>query len=172
MLKFSRLEHFPDRVNEWVGRISKYLIFIICGIVFGEVIARYAFNAPTVWGMETAEFLFGPFVLLAGGYCLLHGRHVKIDIFYRRWSARTRAIASCVSYFLVFIFCIALMWRGFTGAWGAMLMCQTTGTIWNPPLWPYKFVLPMGFFLVLLQALRSFSSYLRYAISGKGEPPS
>jgi len=171
VLRFSNVGHSIDRVNEWIGRIIKYGIFVITGVVFGEVIARYAFNAPTVWGMETSELLFGFFVLLAGGYCLLHAHHVKIDIVYRRWSNRMRAIVDCVTYGLMIFFCGVFIWYGFKIAWGATLMQQTTGTIWNPPLWPYKLVFTVGFVLLLLQALRNFSSYLRYAISGKGEPP-
>lgn len=171
MLRFSNVGHSIDRVNEWIGRIIKYGIFVITGVVFGEVIARYAFNAPSVWGMETSELLFGFFVMLAGGYCLLHAHHVKVDIVYRRWSNRTRAIVDCVTYGLMIFFCGVFIWYGFKIAWGATLMQQTTGTIWNPPLWPYKLVFTAGFVLLLLQALRNFSSYLRYAISGKGELP-
>lgn len=171
LFKFSSVGRSIDFVNEWIGRIVRYLIFVITGVVFGEVIARYVFNAPTVWGMETSELLFGFFVLLGGGYCLLHGHHVKVDILYRRWSPRTRAIVNCVTYLLTVFFCSVFIWYGFKIAWGATLMQQTTGTIWNPPLWPYKIVFTVGFLLLLVQVLRNFGSYLRYAISGKGEPP-
>ena len=166
---FGYLRRIIDSINEGVGRIIKYGIILITGIVFGEVIARYVFNNPSVWASETTELLFGFYVLLAGGYCILHDRFVKVDIFYVRWPARTRAIVSSITHLVVFLFCAMLFWYGATLGWKALLMGQTSGTQWNPTIWPYKMMLPVGFILVLLQSLRNFALYLRYAVTGKGE---
>ena len=53
---------------------------VVVPVMLYEVVSRYVFNAPTVWGMELAVLLFGPYFLLGGPY-LLHLRgHVALDL--------------------------------------------------------------------------------------------
>src|SRR3546814_8746720 len=57
---------------------------LIVPVMLYEVTSRYLFGAPTVWGMELATMLFGPYFLLGGPY-LLHLRgHVNLDLVRRR----------------------------------------------------------------------------------------
>jgi TRAP-type mannitol/chloroaromatic compound transport system permease small subunit len=65
--------------------------------VLYEVVARTVFGAPTSWGNETTIYLSAMAYLLAGGYGLLHRRHVRIDVIYEALSPRTRARASTPS---------------------------------------------------------------------------
>src|SRR5690606_23358490 len=63
------------------------LMLVIVPVMLYEVGSRYLFNAPTVWGMELATMLFGPYFLLGGPY-LLHLRgHVNLDLVRRRLPA-------------------------------------------------------------------------------------
>lgn len=157
--------------NEWSCRIFQYALIAIVSCMFFEVIARYAFNAPTLWGPETAELLFGLVAFMAGGYALVHGLHVKVDIFSRRWSPRVRAIVDSCTGLLFFIFAGGYLWGGIPHAWHAWVIRETSGSVWNPPLWPYKWVLVVGFVLILLQGLVYFAHNVVYAIRGKGELP-
>ena len=60
---------------------------IVVPVMLYEVVMRYLFNAPTVWGMELAVLLFGPYFLLGGPYLLHLKGHVALDLARQRLSA-------------------------------------------------------------------------------------
>jgi TRAP-type mannitol/chloroaromatic compound transport system permease small subunit len=64
------------RVNQWIFMVTVWLMAVVVPVMLYEVIARYFFNAPTVWGMELAVLLFGPYFLLGGPYLLHLKGHV------------------------------------------------------------------------------------------------
>ena len=47
----------------------------------------------------------------------------------------------------------ALIWVGTTMAWTSYLQGESTGTPWNPPIWPVKFAIPIAGVLLLLQGI-------------------
>ncbi len=70
-----------DSLNEWIGRIAAYSLYVLFAVMLFDVIARYAFNAPTQFAFELTLFIFSYACLLGGGYVLLHRGHVNVDIF-------------------------------------------------------------------------------------------
>ena len=46
-----------------------------------------------------------------------------------------------------------LIWAGWIWAWDSMKLGETTGTPWNPPIWPVKLAIPVAAALVLLQGI-------------------
>ena len=56
------------------------------------VIAVSVFSVSVVWLQELTQYLFGATFLLAAGAVLLTDGHVRVDLFYSRWSARRRAL--------------------------------------------------------------------------------
>ena len=70
-----------------------------------EVVARTVFGAPTTWGNETTIYLSAMAYLLAGGYALLHRRHVRIDVIYEVLTPRTRSRLDAFT----FVFFVAYM---------------------------------------------------------------
>jgi TRAP-type mannitol/chloroaromatic compound transport system permease small subunit len=102
-----------DAINVWVGRFLAYFLFAFFVLLFIEVILRYFFNSPTVWANELAQMLFGAYAILGGGYILLTGGHVNVDIVYTRFPAKTRAAVDIVTSVLFFLFCGMLPGLGF-----------------------------------------------------------
>lgn len=143
-------------MNIWIGRIASYLMFIIIAIMGYEVIARYLFRAPTLWINEMSGYLFGAIVFLAGGYGYVRGSHVKVDVIYNMWPLKTRLIADCITSILIFGFCALFIIYGTQGAIRSIASSQTSGTMWDPPFWPMKVLVPVGFTLILLQAISNF----------------
>ena len=82
---------FINAVNDRVGNLLAYFLFLFFALLFMEVILRYFFNSPTVWANELAQMLFGAYAILAGGYILRTGGHVNVDIVYSRLSIKSRA---------------------------------------------------------------------------------
>ena len=156
-----------DATNEWLGRGVSFLILLVIAIVVFEVVARYVFNRPTIWAHEMSLFLYGPYFMLAGGYVLLHKAHVNVDIIHLRLSLRARVITDLVTALLFFFYAGLLLWQGGQMAWESVVIREVNATFWAPITYPFKLLLPISAFLLLMQGLAKFIRDFITAVSGK-----
>ena len=49
------------------AKVSSLLVLPLLLVVIYEVIMRYVFNAPTIWGFEATTFLYGIHYMLGSG---------------------------------------------------------------------------------------------------------
>jgi TRAP-type mannitol/chloroaromatic compound transport system permease small subunit len=80
-----------DRLNGTIGLAVSWLILPIVLISFTVVMLRYVVGKGYPWLQESYIWLHGVAFMLAAAWVLREGGHVRVDLFYRRWSARTRA---------------------------------------------------------------------------------
>jgi len=153
--------------NEWVGRIVAVGILLMIGLVSFEVVMRYALRAPTVWATELITFVFAGYIFLGAGYTLLHRDHVNMDVVYSRLPVRAQATLDVLTAGFVFLYCWLLISTGWDTAWSALQSGRTTGTDWNPPLFPAAVLLPIGAGLLLLQAIAKLVRDLVFAFTGR-----
>ena len=156
-----------DNANERIGNIAAYLLIPMTCIISYEVVMRYFFNAPSIWTMETSEYLLLAVVALGGGYTLLNRGHVNVDVIYSRLSERRRAIIDCITFCLFFAFIGAFVWQSWEAAIKALRIREYSPSFWAPPVYPIKALLPIGAFLILLQGLAKFIRDLAFAIRGE-----
>lgn len=140
-----------DVINDRVGNIISYFNILIVGIVCWEIIARYVFNAPTMWASEGMVMLSGLMYVLASGYAQLYKRHVRIDLLYSRLGIRGQAVCDVLGYLFFCLFMYALIWHGFIFALDSIKLRETTGTPWNPIVYPSKTAIPIGAALLWVQ---------------------
>lgn len=158
-----------DWISEWAGKITSYLFIIASVQVCFELILRYVFNAPTIWGLELTIYLCGVTYVMGGAYAQRFKAHIQVDLLYMRWSPRTRAIVDLfISDLLFFFFCGVLVWQSGAWAWNSFSKGMTSGTIWDPPIWPMQWILFLGSLLLLLQGCNKFIRDLFTAFSKKG----
>lgn len=157
-----------DFLSEWSGKLVSVLIFFLVGVLLWDVTLRFVFNSPTIWAHELSVHFFGAYSILAGAYVLLHHQHVKIDIFYIRFSARGRAIIDCFTYLMFFLFIGVMLKYGFDMAMRSVEFRETVSpSPWASPVWPTKLTIPLAALLMLLQGLAHFIRSLKLAITGK-----
>jgi TRAP-type mannitol/chloroaromatic compound transport system permease small subunit len=142
---------FIDNLNDWIGRVLSVTVLIMFVLVMLEVIRRYFFNSPTVWGNELTQLIFGTYVILSGGYILRFNGHVNVDIFYARFTPKTKAILDIITFVVFFLFCGMLLIYGGQLAWESLTTWEHTQSAWNPPVYPFKLMIPLGALLLLLQ---------------------
>ncbi len=141
------------RLNELVGRWVAHLIFAIFFLLIAEVFLRYTFRAPTVWTNELGQLLFGAYAVLSGGYLLARNGHVNVDIVYSKCPRRTRAWIDILTSILFFAFAVVLLWQGWLFAYEAIEKLETSQSAWNPSIWMFKAMIPVGAALLLLQGI-------------------
>jgi len=167
MKKLEGVLQVIDAISEWSGKIVGMMIFPIIGLMVFDVAMRYFFNAPVKYAHESSLFMFAALSLLAGGYCLRHRAHVRIDIVYRRFSRRTQATLDVITAGLFFLFLIILLRESFFGALDSWQLKETTVSAARAILWPVKTVVPIAAVLLLLQGLAKFIRDLFHAALGK-----
>ena len=154
------------KLNGVVGDLTPLSILGLIGLVCYEVFLRYVVMAPTTWGNELISFIFAGYILLGGGYTLLHRDHVSMDIIYSRFSPRSQAIIDVVTAGFMLLFCWVLFEQTTIMAKEALETGQRAASDWNPPLFPVMVSLPIGAGLLLLQALARVARDLHMALTG------
>jgi TRAP-type mannitol/chloroaromatic compound transport system permease small subunit len=145
-----------DSVSQWSGKAFSFLWLVVVALVSLEVILRYGFDAPTLWGHETMLHLAGTVYLIGGAYTLYHQGHVLVDVVYKSLSPRLKAIVDLITFPVFFLFVLVLLWGGGARAWSAVMIREGSGSPWNPPVYPLLLTIPLGAFLILLQGLAKF----------------
>ena len=153
MSTLKALLNFIDAVNDWVGKVLSYFLFAFFALLLMEVILRYFFNSPTVWGNELAQMLFGTYAVVCGGYILRTGGHVNVDIIYVRFSTKTKAALDIITSVLFFLFCGMLLVYGGSLAWDSLSRFEHSQSAWNPPLYPVKLMIPLAAILLIVQGI-------------------
>ena len=145
-----------DRINRHVGKIALYLIFAMMGVLLFSSISRAVFNVPHIWVVEMAQFTMAAYYLLGGGYSMLLQSHVRMDIFYSRWSPKNRALADAITSFFLIFYLVVLLVGALSSTEYALTYGQKNYSSWGPPLAPIKIIMTVGIVLMLLQAVATF----------------
>lgn len=147
-----KLSSAIDWLNALVGRWVIWLILgstVISGV---NASVRKAFNVSSNAYLEVQWYLFAAAFLLASGYTLLNGEHVKIDVLYGRLSTRTRMWIDVLGFaffltpmcLVVLVFGVPFFLQGFQSG----EMSSNAGGLIR---WPVYLMMPLGFALLLLQ---------------------
>ena len=158
-----------DRFAEWCGWLFCWLVVpLVVGICY-EVIARYFFRAPTIWAYDVAYMLYGSHFMLGAAYTLYRGGHIRTDVFYATWSARTRGLIDASLYLFLFFPGMALFfWMGLQEAWTSWEVREVSdASPWRPILYPFKSVIPVAALLLLVQGASEFAKSAWLALKGR-----
>jgi TRAP-type mannitol/chloroaromatic compound transport system permease small subunit len=158
-----------DGLAIWSGRLFCWLaVPLVAGLTY-EVIARYVFHAPTIWAYDVAYMLYGTHFMLGAAYTLYKGGHIRTDIFYQNWSARTRGIIDATLYLFFFFPGIALFfWMGLQEALHSWDIREVSdASPWRPIIYPFKAVIPIALLLLMIQGVSEFLKSAHAARTGR-----
>lgn len=164
-----RIAHALDPIAIRSGRISAWLIIPMVLSLSYEVVARYLFNAPTLWAYDMTFMLYGSFFMLGAAFTLQRKGHIRTDSLYADWSPRRQAWVDIVCYAVMFMPFVAIfLWAG----WGYFWKAFTTGerfvsSPWQPITWPFKMVMPLTGLLLAIQGVSELCKSLDAAITGR-----
>ena len=69
-----------DGFSDWSGKIVAWLILPLVASLTYEGIARYVFDAPTLWAYDLSYMLYAAFLMLCAHYTLMKGAHILTDM--------------------------------------------------------------------------------------------
>jgi TRAP-type mannitol/chloroaromatic compound transport system permease small subunit len=99
-----------DTINERIGRIVAWLALAMVLVQFVVVVMRYVFGIGSITMQELVVYCHAILFLAGSAYTLLHDGHVRLDIFYRDASERTKARVNLWGSAFLMIPVMALIW--------------------------------------------------------------
>jgi TRAP-type mannitol/chloroaromatic compound transport system permease small subunit len=151
---YAAIRHI-DRFSDVTGRLfSLVQVFLVVTITY-EVVVRFFFNAPTVWVFESSAMANGASFMLACGYALSKGAHVRTDIFWEKYSERRKGVVDLVAYLVLFFpTMVFMMVVGIDGAWHSYITGERSQeSIWRAIMWPFRSAIPLAALLFMIQGV-------------------
>ncbi len=143
-----------ERVVDLVGRVGAWCVMALVLVMSANVLLRYAFSLGSVWAQELEWHLLAPICLIGMSYALLHGGHVRVDVFYAGYPERAKALIDALGAFAFVLISVLIIWlslRYVGQSWTNAEGSANPGGI--PYRWALKALIPFGFGLLLIQSL-------------------
>ena len=150
-----KIEAGINYFNTWLGRCVAWLVVVMVAVTFFNVVIRYAFNFGLIAMQESVIYLHSFAFMLAMAYTYRRNQHVRVDIFYAKFSAGKKAWIDLLgTLFLLFPFCwyliiISLEYAG--ASWQLLEGSREAGGL--PLVFLLKSLLPLMPLLVFLQGI-------------------
>jgi len=143
-----------DALNTRVGQAIYWLILIAVLVSAGNAVVRYSLNTSSNAWLEIQWYLFSAVFLFGAGYTLLHGQHVRIDIISNRLSKKAQMWIDILGTLLfLFPMAITIMWLSWPVFVQAYERHEVSTNAGGLIIWPARLMVPLGFFLLILQGL-------------------
>jgi TRAP-type mannitol/chloroaromatic compound transport system permease small subunit len=132
------------------------MVFVMMFVLVLSFVTRNIINIPLMWIIEMAQFIITGYYLLGGGYSMIMGDHVRMDLVYSKLSDLNKAkMDAFTSFFLVF-YLITLLYGSISSLIYTIETNQKLFTAWAPYVWPIKTIMLIGILLMLLQSISMF----------------
>lgn len=149
-----KLSGLIDGMNERIGKAVSWLMLFIVIISAGNAVMRFSIDWSSNGFLEIQWYLFSATFLIGAGYVFLKNEHIRIDIIAGRLSARAQ---NWIDVFGIIVFMMPMVlitlylsWQVFVLAWHTGEMSPNPGGLIR---WPVRLLMPVGFFLLLLQGV-------------------
>src|SRR5205807_10303065 len=152
-----------DALNEQVGKLTYWLILAAVLISAGNAVVRYTVNMSSNAWLEIQWYLFSAVFLFCAGYTLLHNQHVRIDVITGRLSKRAQAWIDVFGTLLFLLpMAITIMWLSWPVFIDAYRSHEISTNAGGLTVWPARLMVPVGFFLLVLQGFSELIKRIAY----------
>jgi TRAP-type mannitol/chloroaromatic compound transport system permease small subunit len=142
-----------DKLSTKIGQLCAWAIVVLTLLIGWEVFSRYVLTNPHPWVMDASNMLYGLLFMMAGAYTLSKNGHVRGDVLYGFFEARTQAFFDLILYLLFFIGgIVAMVYAGWDFFQTSLAQNEHSSIAADgPPIYPFKAVIPIAGALLLLQ---------------------
>lgn len=159
MDRLRRMAAGISALNRRIGLAVSWLTLAMVAVYFGVVLLRYLFSVGSIGLQESVSYMHAMVFMLAAAWTLSQDAHVRVDIFYSRWSPRAKDWANLLGSLLfllpVAVFILAVSLGFVADAW------RVRETSAQPGGLPYVYLLKS---LILIMAAQLLLQALAQAI--------
>lgn len=152
-----------DSLSERTGRLVSWMTTALVLLICYDVSMRYIANETAVWFQEMEWHMFSLIFLIGAAYTMRHDKHVRVDVFYAKFSPKTQAWINLIGGLLLLLpFCIIMIKTSFGYAERAFVRMEASD---DPGGLPFRFIIKgaitLGFVLLSLQAVNELLKSVR-----------
>lgn len=154
-----KISQIIDNLSEWCGKISYGLVLLMILLGVWNVIGRYigkiiGENLSLNSLLELQWYVFDVIFFFGTAYALKNNNHVRVDVFYKNFSPKLKAIVNILGVILfLFPFCgviIYFSWQYVLNSWQIWEISPDDGGL---PRYPIKTMILLSPFLLILQGI-------------------
>ena len=149
-------------VNSGVALAGAFIVFIML-VMTVHVLMRYFLLMPIRWAVEFTEYLMIWITFLGAAWVLQKEGHIRIDIVPSRLGPRQQALLNTVTSSIMAAICLFLTVYGGIVTYDSLIRGAARTYLYATPLWVLIIVIPIGGFLLFVQAVRRARGYLQSA---------
>ena len=157
-----------DSFSETTGKICSWFVMAMVLITFVVVVMRYGLNMGSVLLQDVVLYLHGGLFLLGSAFALKRGAHVRVDIFYRNFSEKRKALVDLLGNL---IFLQPVCWSILLFSWGYVeFSWRIMESSPEPDGLPFVYIQKsLLIVLALFLALKSLSEIIKSAMTLKND---
>lgn len=144
-----------ERFIDWSGRTVSWLTLLMVIVTFIVVVLRYGFDIGWIALQESVTYMHALVFLAGASWAMQQEAHVRVDIFYSRFSAKTRAwvdlLGSLLLLMPVMAFIAWISWAYVTESWRVLEGSREAGGL--PAVFLLKSLILVMAVMLILQAL-------------------
>ena len=146
-------------VTKYSAYFTAFILTLLVALIVYDASARYLFSSGSTALQELEWHFFDVIILLSISYTLKHNAHVRVDIFYDKFSAKMQTFVDIIAI-LFFILPLSLL-IVYIGV-GFVELSFVQNEMSSDPgglthRWIVKSLMPLAFSLVSLQALNQLT---------------
>lgn len=128
---------FARIVNKF-SLLFAFAIVLAMLVLVSEVVMRYVFNQPTIWGHETSIFLCGIAFIYGGLFCVSNDRHIRVVLIYDMVPPKVKRVLNIAISVVSFLACSLFSWAAWMMVSRAIfapdgsVRFETSGSAWDP----------------------------------------
>lgn len=154
---------FIDAISRYTAYLTAFILALLVLLILYDATSRYLFSEGSTALQELEWHFFDVVILLSIAYTLRHNAHVRVDIFYGKFSPKTKALINIFS-FLFFVLPLSLL-IVYIGV-GFVEISYVQHEASSDPgglkyRWIVKSLMPLAFVLLLLQALKELAADIK-----------
>jgi TRAP-type mannitol/chloroaromatic compound transport system permease small subunit len=144
-----------ESITELSGKLAAWAVLGLIALVLYDTLARYLFSSGSIALQELEWHIHDVLFLLGISYALKYNAHVRVDLFYEKYSDKLKAWINIIGVVLLIIpFSVFIFYTGMEFARDAYSYGEMSP---NPGGLGYRFVIKsvisIAFALVILQAV-------------------
>lgn len=156
-----------DNISKRVGQTLCWLYLAAVVISVYEVIADFAFDAPTVWVHDLTIILCSACFFLGGTYAMQRREHIRITVLYDLFPPALQRALDIITFSLALFFMTMLSYFATSAAVESIGLVERSGRAWD---FPMPMVVRISFSLGSLLLTLQIASHLFALIRGRELP--
>lgn len=133
MILLSKISQRINQFSNRVGQVIAWLTLLLVILVMTVVISRYLLGVGSIAIQESVSYVHAIIFMLGLAFTLQRGGHVRVDIFYREFSPRRKAIVDLIGAAIFLLpFCGLILfgsWDFVMASWSIRETSSETGGI-------------------------------------------